>query len=144
MSEQSVPLEALHRAFRIWGESKGTDPRPFLALVADDVDWRSASEAGHVGKGLSFTGQRNGRAAVDAYFSELAENWQMEHWTVDDILTDGGAAVVLGHCGWYANATGRLVSTQIAIVLRFRDGKIISFREFFDTAAAAEAMFPVD
>jgi len=50
--------------------------------------------------------------------------------------------MTLGRYAATAKATGRKVDTPIAHYWRFRDGKVIRYVGFSDTAAALEALQP--
>jgi hypothetical protein len=46
---------------------------------------------------------------------------------------------MLGSCGWKNRRTGVTVQTPKADFLRLRDGQVVEFFEFFDTAKAMAA-----
>jgi ketosteroid isomerase-like protein len=54
-------------------------------------------------------------------------------------LTSEDAVAVVGHMRCRAKQTGRAYESDFVHVVRFRDGIITGFQEFFDTYAAAEA-----
>lgn len=137
----SVPLEALNRAYRLWNQSRGTDPSGFLDLMAEKVDWQSVGE-GHVVRPLGFVGTRSSKSDVVGYFQRVTDDWQMEHFLVEDIICEGGNAVVIADARYIARATGKHCTSQVVNILRFQDGKIVRFREMFDTAAALSALLP--
>jgi ketosteroid isomerase-like protein len=54
-------------------------------------------------------------------------------------LTSEDAVAVVGHMKCRAKRTGRAFESDFVHVMRFRDGTITAFQEFFDTYAAGEA-----
>ena len=46
------------------------------------------------------------------------------------IIVEGDRAAVMSEVAFQQRSTGRTVSTQLANFLRFRNGKLIEFREF--------------
>lgn len=61
----------------------------------------------------------------------------MDDLIVDDVLADGERAVVLWHMTATSRRTGKRAVFEIVDYMRFEDGKVTSFTEFFDTAKAA-------
>ena len=60
----------------------------------------------------------------------------MLDYTADEFVAQGDRVVMLGSCEWKHRGTGKTVKTPKADVIRMRDGKIVDFMEFYDTAAA--------
>ena len=54
-------------------------------------------------------------------------------------LVDADAVAVVGRTVCRARATGRTYATDFAHLVVLRDGKVVLFREYFDTWAAAAA-----
>lgn len=63
----------------------------------------------------------------------------MIHFSVTDIVSSGETIVVLANTEFKCKATGRQAITPKADVLKVRNGQIIEFFEFFDTAALQAA-----
>ena len=63
----------------------------------------------------------------------------MEHWTLEETVSEGDRVVGLGTTAWTCKATGKRVETHIAVVCRFRYGRICELHEFYDTASVAAA-----
>lgn len=57
-------------------------------------------------------------------------------------LTNGDAVAVVGYMKCRAKPTGRTYESDFVHLVKFRDGKIVSFQEFFDTYAAGGAFRP--
>ena len=48
---------------------------------------------------------------------------------------EGDLVVALGHYRWRVKATGREIASEFAHEFTVRDGRIVRFQEFMDTAA---------
>ena len=57
-------------------------------------------------------------------------------------LTGPDTVAVVGHSRCRVRSTGRIYDTDFVHLVTFRGSTIVSFQEFFDTFAAAEAFRP--
>ena len=73
------------------------------------------------------------------YFQALNEDWEMISYKVNELISQRDRVVVLADVCLCHRQTGRLVATLKADVFRLRDGRIVEFCEFFDSATAVEA-----
>lgn len=132
--ERNVAL--LRPLYEAWNATKGASFGSFLEILADDVDWRSLADGG---VGMEFTRSCTTKEDVRRYFEGMGRDWEMLHYTVDDYVAQGDRVVALGRCGFRHRRTGRIVETEKADVVRIRDGRVISFFEFYDTAGVDAA-----
>ena len=107
--------------------------------MADDVTMRSVTAGA---AGMDFTKANHGKAEAVQYFAGLAADWEMIHFTAEDFIVEGDRVVVLSTCGFRYRKTGKVAESPKADVFRFRDGQIIEFFEFFDSARALAATRP--
>jgi uncharacterized protein len=106
-----------------------------LERVADDVVWRSVGPPDR----LPFARSRRGRDEVREYFQALSEDWELISCKVNELIGQRDRVVALTDVCFCHRRTGKLVATLKADLFRLRDGRIVEFCEFFDTAAAVEA-----
>lgn len=132
-------VKKLKRAYQLWHETRGSSAQEWVALMADEVSFRSLAEGA---PGMEFTQERKSKEEVGEYFAGLASDWKMHHYTPDRFIADGDWVVMLGSCKWGNRTTGKVVETPKADFFEFRDGKIVRFYELFDTAAALRATQP--
>lgn len=114
------------------------DPQSLQAIVelfAEDVDWDIPGDLAAV----PWIGPRQGRAAVGAFYRELAAGIVPERFDVQRILADGDTAVALGELASRVKATGRLMETPFAFVLRVEAGRIVYYRMLEDSYGVALA-----
>lgn len=126
-------VSKLREAYESWDTSKGTNHEKWLELMSDNVVFRSLAGGS---PGLEFTKECHSKEDVRGYFEGLAKDWEMLHYTPEQYIAEGDNVVVRGTCGWKNKHTRNIVQTPKADFFRFKDGKIIEFFEFYDTAKA--------
>jgi hypothetical protein len=122
----------LREAYRQWHDTRGGSSETWLALMTEDVKMRSLGDGA---PGVEFARENAGKAAAAGYFAGLAEGWEMDHFTTNEFIAQGDVVVVLSAVAFRHRGTGKLVRSPKADVVRFRDGAIAEFFEFYDTAA---------
>jgi ketosteroid isomerase-like protein len=104
-----------------------------LISVADpEVEWRSFFAIGESG------GVYRGQDGTRQYMSDLSDAWEVGRADVDDELAVGDIALLVGRIHYRGKASGVENETPVGWVLRFRDGKLASFRAFRDPEEALE------
>ncbi len=98
----------------------------FAAIIDDDIDWIIYGPV----QVFPFAGQRRGRIAVLEALGGIAQDYLLERYEPRVIIVEGDRAAVMSDVAFQQRSTGRTVSTQLANFLRFRNGKLIEFREF--------------
>jgi len=136
MQAESDNLALIREAYQQWHDSRGASVGKWLDLMSHGVRFRSLAGGA---AGLEFSRDCANRDEVARYFAELGNDWDMIHYTVDELIAQGDRVIMLGSCGWKNRRTGIAVQTPKADFLRMKDGKVIEFFEFFDTAKAMVA-----
>lgn len=136
MSREIENVEVMRRVYERWHESKGEDVNSWFDAMDERVSFRSI---GSGAAGLEFTSERKSRSEVRDYLEELVRDWQMIFYIVDEFIAQGDRVVMLGRCSWRFRATDKVFESPKADFTRLRDGKIVEFTEFFDTAKAIAA-----
>jgi ketosteroid isomerase-like protein len=131
----------LAAAYRAWHASRGRTPEHFFALYDEDIELHSILEASLTSEGQ---GPFIGKGAALAYFTAIAEAWEMVTARVDDFVARGDKVVVIGHATWRNLRTLRLVDGPKVDVWTVRDGRAVYFLEMFDSYATARALGVVD
>ena len=110
------------------------DMDALFANYAADVQWEVYGPAS-----VPTTGTRRGLDGIREFFGTLDQAMTARSFEPREFIAQGDQVVVLGHYQWTAKATGKPFDANWAHVVTLRDGKIVRFREFTDTAAAAAA-----
>jgi hypothetical protein len=113
---------------------KGDIPT-IIAALAPDVSWEA------VGRNSDFPtfGLRKGPAAVQEFFVLVGSNLDFSDFSPKEFYPIGDKVFVLGHYAMTVKKTGKKMESDWAHVFTIAGGKVVAFREFLDTARAAEA-----
>jgi ketosteroid isomerase-like protein len=98
-------------------------------LIDEDVDWIIHGPV----QIFPFAGHRRGRNAVLEALGGIAKDYVLERYEPRIVIVEGDRAAVVSDVAFQQRSTGRTVSMQLANFLRFRDGKLVEFREFANT-----------
>ena len=139
MASTSDNVAKLKTAYRQWHDSKGSGVKAWLDLMVDDVKCYSLAGGG---AGAEFTAAIHSKKDFERYFRGLLADWEMIHYTTDDIIAEGDHVAVRGSTGWRNRTTGNIVDTPKADFWTFRGGKIVEFHELYDTAALSPRATP--
>ena len=126
MSEQHN-LEVVRKAYEAFGRG---DIDGLLAQLDPNVEWRSPGP-----EDLPTAGQRRGHAAVQEFFQTLAGLVDIQRFEPRQFIAHDDTVVVIGDDTARVKATGTVLESRFAHVFTVRDGKVVSFEEYFDTSA---------
>jgi ketosteroid isomerase-like protein len=137
MTDETAHVAKLREAYRQWSDTKGKSAEHWVGLFADEgVSMRSLAGGA---TGMEFTRERSSKDDIRKYFEGLAVDWTMIYYTTEQFIAQGDWVVMVGRCKFEHKRTGKVVETPKCDVFRFRQGKVVSFMEFYDTARALEA-----
>lgn len=129
-------VEALRHAYKCWHDSKGASVDDWMALLDDDIKFNSiAAGAAHV----AYMSNYDKKQALRGYFEGLAKHWTMIHFTIDEFISQGDVVVARGSCAWQNKQTSKVCSTPKIDYWKFRDGKVVEYFEYYDTAGVQAA-----
>lgn len=134
-----APIEKLRVAYRRWFDTRGGSADDWMELMADDVQLRSLAGGA---AGMEFSAPRSGKAALAGYFSSLVADWEMLEHAAEEFVVDGDRVAMFGRCEFRHRRTGKTARSPLIHRIVFRDGLIVEFSEFYDTAKAFAAATP--
>ena len=105
-----------------------------LGLMSPDISWTLPQV-----RGVPFGGRMRGLAGVGEFFVMVNTFQANHHFETPTLIAEGDKVVVLGSYSWQLRATKKEFSSDFAHVWTFRNGKIITFQEYTDTAALGYA-----
>lgn len=105
-----------------------------LNLMSDDVSWTPPEM-----EGVPFGGARTGREAVREFFAAVASSQDVVSFEPRDLIAEGDRVIALGNYTWRVKTNNREFTADFAHAWTIRDGKVISFHEYTDTAACVAA-----
>jgi ketosteroid isomerase-like protein len=122
-------VQDLYAAF-----GKGDVPT-IISGLSPDVAWHSGGRASD----YPGFGPRKGHKQVQEFFQVVAENNDFQHFSPREFYATDDKVFVLGDYAMTLKKSGKTFSSDWIHVFTIRDGKVVGFREFLDTALAAEA-----
>ena len=75
-----------------------------------------------------------------ARFEQVGQNLELTEFAPREMIEQGDTVVVLGALAGRAKKTGKTVKDEWAHVFKFRQGKVVFFQKYIDTAADVLAM----
>jgi uncharacterized protein len=106
-----------------------------IAALAPEIVWET------VGRGSDFPtfGLRKGPAQVQEFFALVGGNLDFSDFSPKEYFPVGDKVFVLGRYAMTVKKTGKKMESDWAHVFTVAGGKVTAFKEFLDTARAAEA-----
>ena len=107
------------------------DVQALLGYFDDNILWKPVhGTARHV----PTAGERRGKAAVGEFFKIVSEQVNFLRFEPREFVAQGDKVVAIGH--YVAKVpTGRGFESDFVMVFALRDGKVVQFQEFSDSAA---------
>ena len=128
MSNNAEFIHNMYAAF-----SRGDIPA-ILAAVADDAEWISYGPAG-----IPYAGVFKGPAGAAQFFQALGGTQSEQKLTILETYSDGDQVMTVGRYSGVVNATQKRFDFEVAHFFTVRNGKVVRFLDFYDTAAQLEA-----
>ena len=105
-----------------------------LDQMSDGVTWQLPEVPD-----VPLAGARTGRDGVKEFFATLARDQDVLEFEPREFVAQRDRVVSLGHYRWRVKDTGREYASDFVHIFTIRDGKIVAFREHFDSAVVARA-----
>jgi ketosteroid isomerase-like protein len=134
---QSELVSKLREAYQKWHDNKGASADHWMDLLADNVSFESLAEGR---PGADFSKRRMGRSEIVEYFEDIAKDWSMNDFSMNDFIEEGNRIVAIGSCSWTHKKTHNRVDTPKVDIWTFENGKAVKFAEFYDTAKVFAAV----
>lgn len=105
-----------------------------LSLFWEGIRWQTPKV-----ENAPFSGDRDGLDAVTEFFSQLIDAEEFTRFEPLEFIAQDDKVVVLGEFKGTVKSTGKSYETEWVHLFHVRDGKIVSFKEFLDSAAMSKA-----
>jgi ketosteroid isomerase-like protein len=118
------------------GISGGRDPTEIAALFDADLVFEIQGDNGV----LPWIGRRSGRQAIADFIRDIHTLTEPVTFDVEDILASDSRAAIVGALQTRIKATGKIITTQFAIILTITGDVITRFQmleDSFDVSKAA-------
>jgi ketosteroid isomerase-like protein len=130
MTYISAPTELVQSLFEAFGRG---DINFIVEHVAPDCRWVVP------GQGIPAAGTYQGREGAAQFFQRLSETEKITRFEPSEYFANGDAVLVLGSEEMQVISTGKRAASDWAMLFRVRDGQVVLYQSFFDTAAYAGA-----
>jgi len=124
--QQNVKL--VQQAYESFGRG---DIQGVLNSLSEQVEWQTPKP-----EGVPFGGDYRGRDGVGRFFSELNRYEEVTRFEPREFIAQGDRVVALGYYESRVKATGRTADSEWVHLFTVRNGEVVKFQEFYDTAAA--------
>lgn len=129
--------DRLRAAYQEWHDTKAGSVETWLEISSPNMIFLSSAMGR---QGMEFTEPCACLEDVRRYFTGLNADWDMIHYTIDDILGDEDMMVAVGSTGWTHKSTGKAFQVAKADAWTFKDGKAVRFAEHYDAAPILAAL----
>ena len=108
------------------------DVNAIVALLDEQVEWEGVKGSEGV---APHAGVRRGRAAVGGFFSIVGSTLDFQEFVPKEFIAQADQVAAIGSYKATVKATRKVAAAAWVMVFTFRNGKIVRFREFSDSAA---------
>ncbi|RPI56538.1 MAG: nuclear transport factor 2 family protein [Acidobacteria bacterium] len=119
-------LDVIRQGYDAFGRG---DITTLLGLFDEQIEWVSSGPPE-----LITSGRRTGRQAVAEFFTAVNEVFDIQRFDPQEFIAQGDRVVVLGHESARVRATGKVIDSDWAHVFTMKNGKVVAFQEYVDTA----------
>lgn len=130
MNQENVKIVQQAYASFAQGDMPGV-----LSRLADDIDWCQSGPEGV----LPFAGPRRGKNEIISYFQAVGQALNIQIFEPLEFIPYDDRVIVLGHEKGETKPTGRKYEFDWIHIFTLRDGKIVQYRDYYDTAVLVEA-----
>ena len=110
------------------------EPAEIAKLFSETLEWDIAGDTGV----LPWIGHKSGRAAITDFVRDSRAMLERISFEVHDILASDRRAVILGSLASKLKRTGKVVTTDFAIILTVSNDEIVRFQMLEDSFAVSQ------
>jgi hypothetical protein len=114
--------------------SSDAEPTEIAKLFSETLEWDIAGDTGV----LPWIGHKSGRGAVTDFVRDSRAMLERISFEVHDILASDRRAVILGSLASKLKRTGKIVTTDFAIILTISNDEIVRFQMLEDSFAVSQ------
>lgn len=111
------------------------DVKTILDSLDPTIEWVSNGD----GKIIPWGGRRGGVSGAASFFQSLADNLEFEAFEPREFFEDGETVIVVGRTRARVR-NGGVFDSDWTHIFSLKNGKLLRFREFYDTKSIADAL----
>ncbi len=131
-----MPQDNVERVRSVYEAFARGDVPAVLAGMDPQIEWNEAENFIYADRNPYIGPQ----AILEGVFMRLGGEWAAFAVVPEEILGSGDTVVAFGRYRGTYKSTGSRVDAQCVHVFRFRDGKIVKFQQYTDTAQFRDAV----
>jgi ketosteroid isomerase-like protein len=126
--QEAENTKVIQEAYAAFGRG---DVQAILDRIDDNAKWIGVYGTD---SRVPTSGERRGKAAIGEFFKQVAEHVNFSRFEPKEFIATGDKVVALGH---YTATTpiGKGFDSDFAMVFTLRNGKVVHFQEFCNSAA---------
>lgn len=124
------PTETVMKIYEAFARN---EPQAILAQLDEKVVWEFEAP-----NEISFSGTRRGVSEVRGFFDAIAKDYSKPKLEMADFVASADAVAAFGRYSATVRATGRQVKSPVAHFFKFKEGKVVRFANFLNTADFVE------
>jgi ketosteroid isomerase-like protein len=129
---QNDTLRLAQEFLRLMGSDAA--PAEIAKLFSETLEWDIAGDTGV----LPWIGHKSGRGAITDFIRDSRAMVERISFEVHDILASDKRAVILGSLASKLKRTGKVVTTDFAIILTISNDEIVRFQMLEDSFAVSQ------
>jgi ketosteroid isomerase-like protein len=133
-NDNTFSTENIRIVRELYSAFQKSDINAILAILHPDVEWGEPANPFNPAAGT-----RYGHAGFLEWLEIGRQSEEILTLEPQQYLGNSDTVAVVGYTRCRARSTGKIYETDFVHLITFKEGKIIRFREFFDTFIAAEA-----
>lgn len=126
------PLQKVQEMYAAFGRG---DVAFIINSLDPNVTWAVDGPAG-----LPFFGDRQGPGGVAKFFQEIGTHLEIQEFVPEQFFVQGDTVIALGFERGKARSSGKSIAGHWAHVFKFKNGLVVNFREYCNSAAFADAL----
>jgi uncharacterized protein len=115
---------------------RGDIPGLIKEILADDCTWIGAGPK----EKLPWAGHFEGKQGVANFFSQVAQHLDFIDFAPREMIEQGDTVVVIGTSSARMKNTGKAVENDWIHLIKYKQGKLVFWQEYTDTAAEVLGM----
>jgi len=105
-------------------------------LVDDSCTWITPGPENK----LPWAGHFKGKQGIADFFTRVGQNLEFSEFAPSEFIEQGDTVVAIGRAIARSKKTGKTIKDDWVHIFKYRQGRIVSFQEYSDTAAAVVGM----